>query len=296
MEAHIQIVPRAARLVCLNCGSAVLDRFCAHCGQAADTHRITLKHWLHEIPHSIWHVDKGLPYTLGQLLRRPGPTLRGYLAGQRAPYFPPLTMLLLITGLLTFLYLMFDLRPYNAHDASLPPELNAFRDRFIDFFTKYINWFSVAMLPISAMWLKWGMRPARLNYAECLTVATFITAAAHCMTLMALPLLYFINGTANGQILMSLVALATLVYQAWALTGLLAESGLGFGARLWRGVATASAMALTTLIAVMLLMGYVNRDHFAELRKQMSAQARQQPAAASAAAAASPPGASAPPP
>jgi hypothetical protein len=276
MEPHIQIVPKAAHIACLNCGSTVLDAFCAHCGQPANTHRITLEHWLHEIPHSIWHVDKGLPYTLGQMLRRPGATLQRYLAGQRAPFFRPLTMLLIITGLLTFLYIMFDLRPYNTHDASLPPELNAFRDRFIVFFTRYINWFSVAMLPISALLLKWGMRRAQLNYAECLTVATFVTAVSHFISLMAVPLLYFMNGTANGQLLMLVVMVLTMAYQVWALTGLLAGSGLGLFGRIARGFATAGAISFVTLIAVTLLMGYVNRHQFGELRKQMAAKAKQQ--------------------
>jgi hypothetical protein len=289
MEPHLQIVPPAARVACLNCGSAVLDRFCAHCGQPADTHRITLKHWLHDIPHSVWHVDKGFPYTLGQMLRRPGPTLQRYLAGQRAPFFRPLTMLLLITGLLTFLYIVFELRPYNTHDSALPPELNAFRDRFIHFFTKYINWFSIAMLPVSGLLLKWGLRPARLNYAECLTVATFVTAISHFISLLALPLLYFMNGTANGQILMTIVVFVTMAYQVWAYTGLLAGSGLGMGARLMRGFSTAGAVSLTTLVAVTLLMGYVNRDQLAEMSKQIAAQAHMKAAPAAAAPAASAP-------
>ena len=62
---------------CLDCGTALTDRFCAHCGQQANTHRITLKHLLlHDLPHSIWHVDKGIAYTFWQMLTRPGPTVQ----------------------------------------------------------------------------------------------------------------------------------------------------------------------------------------------------------------------------
>ena len=67
---------------CLDCGAALTDRYCAHSGQPADTHRITLKHLLlHDLPHSVWHVDKGIAYTFWQMLTRPGLTTRGYLAG-----------------------------------------------------------------------------------------------------------------------------------------------------------------------------------------------------------------------
>jgi hypothetical protein len=84
---------------CLNCDTQLTDRFCAHCGQSATTHRLTMGHLLHEIPHSIWHVDKGIFYTLRELLLRPGPSMLGYLRGQRARQFAPLSLLLLVTGI-----------------------------------------------------------------------------------------------------------------------------------------------------------------------------------------------------
>ena len=85
---------------CLDCGAALSGRYCAHCGQPADTHRITLKHLLfHDLPHSIWHVDKGLVYTFYQMLTRPGLTIRGYLAGQRTRQFRPISYMLLLVGL-----------------------------------------------------------------------------------------------------------------------------------------------------------------------------------------------------
>ena len=58
---------------CLNCSTLVPDRFCGHCGQDAHhTHRLPLAHMLHEIPHSIWHVDKGILYSIWNILIRPG--------------------------------------------------------------------------------------------------------------------------------------------------------------------------------------------------------------------------------
>ena len=71
----------ASQHACLDCSAALTDRHCAHCGQPADTPRITLKHHLfHDVPHSVWHVGKGIVYTFYQMLTRPGLTIRGYLA------------------------------------------------------------------------------------------------------------------------------------------------------------------------------------------------------------------------
>lgn len=86
---------------CLNCEAALTDKLCGRCGQPAATHRLTMRHLLHNIPHFIWRVDKGLFYTLRELLQRPGPMLPGYLRGQRARHFQPLS-LLLVTGIYGF--------------------------------------------------------------------------------------------------------------------------------------------------------------------------------------------------
>ncbi|SNC59742.1 Protein of unknown function [Hymenobacter gelipurpurascens] len=243
---------------CLSCGTPLHDKFCSHCGQSAATHRITLAHWLHDIPHSIWHVDKGLPYTLGQMLRRPGPTLQRYLAGQRAPFFPPLTYLLLITGLITFSYVTLHLRPYNAHDPSVPAAIQAMQERFLQFFSKYINWFTVALLPLAALVARLFLRRGGFNYAECLTVTTYVTGTFHFFSLLALPALYVLNGTRSGQQLMSGVLLLTFVYQTWAYASLLQGTGLTKAGQWLRGFATAAGAYLLTLLSAVGLLVAVN--------------------------------------
>ena len=91
--------PHQHAAACLNCGHEVPDRFCGRCGQDAHhTHRLTMAHMLHDIPHSVWHVDKGILYSLRTIVTRPGATIRAYLAGQRIDHFRPLSLLLVVTG------------------------------------------------------------------------------------------------------------------------------------------------------------------------------------------------------
>ncbi|MCR5889245.1 DUF3667 domain-containing protein [Hymenobacter sp. J193] len=270
--ALIEPAPHA----CLNCGTTLHDEFCAHCGQAASTHRrITLGHWLHDIPHSIWHVDKGLPYTLQQMLRRPGPTLQRYLAGQRAPFFRPLSYLLIITGLITFLYVVLHLRPYNTHDPSIPAALRIAQERFIGFFSKYINWFAVALLPLTSAVVRLFLRRGGFNYAESITVATFVTGTSHFLTLLVLPVLYLLNGTRSGQMLMMSVTFLTLAYQSWAYGSLLQGTGLSAVGRYLRGWAAAMGGYLITLTIATFIMIMLNREQiqaFIKHKTQHSAQ------------------------
>lgn len=71
--------------ICLNCETALSDgqRFCPNCGQKTDTHRLTWKHFSHEVFHALAPADKGLVYLFKKLVLRPGVVAREYLAGKR---------------------------------------------------------------------------------------------------------------------------------------------------------------------------------------------------------------------
>jgi hypothetical protein len=100
---------------CLNCSNQFDGKFCNECGQKAATHRFTLHEWLHEIPHSIFHVDSGFFHTLINLYRRPGSMIRQYLEGKRKDYFSPFLYMLIWSGVyIVVSHLFAD----AAHDSS----------------------------------------------------------------------------------------------------------------------------------------------------------------------------------
>lgn len=83
---------------CLNCENVFDGAFCNLCGQKAATHRFTLHEWLHEISHSVLHVDSGFFLTLKTLFIRPGNAIREYLGGKRKLLFSPFLYVLLMCG------------------------------------------------------------------------------------------------------------------------------------------------------------------------------------------------------
>ncbi len=74
---------------CKNCNHDLKGNFCNNCGQTKETHEINFKSILHEIQHSIFHIDKGILYTTKELFIRPGLTIREYLHGKRVKHFKP---------------------------------------------------------------------------------------------------------------------------------------------------------------------------------------------------------------
>ena len=84
---------------CINCGAMVTGRFCATCGQPTAVERITWGWLVRQIPHAVFHMDRGVFRTLHGMLRSPGVTVRDYWAGQRLRTMNPLTFLALMVAL-----------------------------------------------------------------------------------------------------------------------------------------------------------------------------------------------------
>jgi hypothetical protein len=64
--------------VCLNCGHKYAGNFCNECGQKAKVKRLDWHYLVHEIPHSIFHIDKGFFFTLKEMIKHPGILIREY--------------------------------------------------------------------------------------------------------------------------------------------------------------------------------------------------------------------------
>ncbi|MFD2785543.1 DUF3667 domain-containing protein [Hymenobacter rubripertinctus] len=190
---------------------------------------------LHDIPHSIWHVDKGILYTLKNMLLRPGPTIREYLAGQRKYHFPPLSLLLLVTGLYAFIssVLHIDLMP--PRDPAVPEAVWQAQKSGIEFIAKYMSWVYVGLVPIIAAFARLFLRRGGYNYAECLVIAALITAVCNSLTLFFLPVSYFYSGTIYITKVGAIASLISFGYATWAYSSMLAHTGLSLAGRLIRG-------------------------------------------------------------
>ena len=69
---------------CLNCADQISKNFCANCGQKTDTHRIKIKHFLfHDLLHGVWHLEKGILFTIKEAFVRPGQAALDYIGGKR---------------------------------------------------------------------------------------------------------------------------------------------------------------------------------------------------------------------
>ena len=268
--------------VCLNCNYPVPDRYCGHCGQDAHhTHRLTLRDMPHDVLHSIWHVDKGILYTLKTMVRRPGFTIRAYLAGKRVDHFRPLSLLFLITGVYALLFSLLRIDMMPPKDPNMPEVVHQMQASFTTFFMKYLAWCYLATVPMWALAAHLFLRRGGYNYAECLIIASFITAINNFITLLLLPVSYVYSGTPQIQTFSFYAVLLVMGYASWAYGSLLNHTTTSRLGRLWRGFMTFMVGYVMLTIVAVVLMFTLNWSAFkASVKQQAQAKREQQRQAA----------------
>lgn len=160
---------------CLNCNAKLYDKFCSKCGQKADTHRITLKHFIfHDILHGVWHLDKGILFTIKEAITRPGQAALDYISGKRIRYYNVFYLILILIGLNIFLSNHYDQMAHTYFGTVLEPETNT-KGKAIDAFlknnSKLIIFSFVPLFAINSFIL---FRRRKLNFSEHFIIAGMV--------------------------------------------------------------------------------------------------------------------------
>ncbi|RZJ28516.1 MAG: DUF3667 domain-containing protein [Flavobacterium sp.] len=199
-------------MLCLNCSHEITKNFCANCGQKANTHRITFRHFItHDLLHGVWHIERGILFTAKQALVRPGQAALDYIAGKRIRYYNVFYLCLLVIGVhlaLTHLY-----------DAINPARLKSDPDdqKVIEFLSHYLKVILLGVVPVIAFNAKLLFGRLKLNWAE-----HFIISGVNLLGMLLVSIFFlffnFINGIIPSVALgwLEVIAfLALAVYPSW---------------------------------------------------------------------------------
>jgi Protein of unknown function (DUF3667) len=170
--------------LCKNCSVPVVGVFCHACGQKAETQRLDW-HWLgHELQHSVFHVDKGILYTLKELFLRPGHTIGGYLAGKRKRHFPPLSLILVLAAVYSVLFAFFkpDMSAFAVN-----PQSQKTMELITELMTSKYALFELTLLPLVSFWSWLLMRKYGHNFVEHVVINAFLGGQRILMNVLALP-------------------------------------------------------------------------------------------------------------
>lgn len=246
---------------CLNCGHKLDNKFCPACGQKADTHRITVKHFiLHDLAHGVWHLDKGILYTLKETLIRPGYAALDYIRGKRIRYYNIFYLLLLITGLnIIILHYAETLHPIQSQirtegDGSRIAE-------FVDKNRKYILF---SFIPLFAFNSLLFFRRLKLNYAEHHIIAGFVLLTISCLQVLRCLIKLFPTSVSENFLLGGLNSiLSVLISCVPAIVYFQAmRAHYKFFSFLWRIVSMYILFAIEVAIVIFLAILILSKGRF----------------------------------
>lgn len=196
---------------CLNCGTALNDKYCPHCGQKATVDRISWHHIVEEVLHFFTHVEHGFLATTSLLITRPGVLNKNYLEGKRKSYHKPISFLLIWIAIYLMIYSFVNKVTYH-------PDFNS--ESFFSndaavtaMFTKYRSLIELLIIPVSSL-IGWTIlaRP-KLNYFEILSTGFYGTSMLFIIlsTQFSIALIFNINFHTN-----IFDAVIAILYTCWS--------------------------------------------------------------------------------
>jgi hypothetical protein len=144
--------------------------------------RITLGQLIRDLPHVIFHVDKGFLYNVSHLLRRPGSAIIEYLEGKRRPFFHPASFLVISLVLNYLIVKILDLHFYFDHELALMKPLEAKAIKDYDamqwWFLEHTYIYILLAIPVSTLFIFSIMKLMKqpYNVAESAVIILFTIA------------------------------------------------------------------------------------------------------------------------
>ncbi|MBO0931563.1 DUF3667 domain-containing protein [Fibrella aquatilis] len=208
------------QITCRNCANPFEGHFCNQCGQSAHTHAVNWHYIWHEVPHSVWHLDRGILFTLRELCTRPGHTVREFLAGKRVKHYRPLALLLILGAVVVFVTHSLHVNIAQDTQKLLSPasatksgRLQAFQKEASQFVERNRTLVQIALIPIYALGFWIMFRRRGYNYPELLVTQTFVANFALLFSLIPV-LMYWAMGSSMA-VYSSSMSLSLLVMMGY---------------------------------------------------------------------------------
>lgn len=228
---------------CKNCNTTIELKYCPNCGQPAKLKRIDGHYIAHEIEH-VLHFDKGILYTIRELLIRPGANIRRFLAEDRSRLVKPVIFIIVTSLVYTIASHYFHIEPLIQHDLSA----QSMTAKLYKWTQDYLGYSNIIMGGFIAIWIKLFFRKHSYNYFEILILLCFVMGMGM--------LIFAIFSVAQGVTHIHLMKIAGYVgvgYCVWAI-------GQFFGARKVMSYVKAAAayiLGMLTFSALSFIIGTV---------------------------------------
>lgn len=193
---------------CINCNNKVNSKFCPDCGQPAELKRIDGHYIIHEIEH-VLHFEKGIFYTIKELLIRPGKSVREFISENRNRLVKPIIFIIVTSLIYSLSVSFFDFEDgyvgYSGRNESTTTKI-------FEWVQGHYGYANIMMGIFIALWIKIFFRKHPFNIFEIIILLCFVMG----LGMLILSIFGIVEGLTQLKIL-QFGAMLVVFYTTWAI-------------------------------------------------------------------------------
>ena len=193
---------------CKNCNTEINSKFCPECGQPTNLKRINGHYIIHEIEH-VLHFERGILYTVRELVTSPGQNIRNYLSENRSRLVKPIIFIILTS-------LIYILISHYFHIEEKYISYKGLEKSSIGTILKWIQgnygYASILTGIFIAIWLKVFFKKYGYNFFELLIMLCFVQG----ISMLIFALFAFAEGLLHYKLL-NIAGFIGVIYLVWAI-------------------------------------------------------------------------------
>ncbi len=193
---------------CKNCNTEINLNYCPGCGQPAKLKRIDGHYIMHEIEH-VLHFERGILYTIKELITHPGQNVRNYISDNRSRLVKPIIFIIVTSLIYTIISHFFHIENSYIQYNEITKTTVSVIFKWIQDHYGYSN---IIMGVFIAGWLKVFFRKYDYNFFEILILLCFVMG----MSMLIYTLFAIFQGV-TGFRLMQIGGMISIVYNTWAI-------------------------------------------------------------------------------
>ena len=241
---------------CQNCNQIVATNFCGYCGQKKYK-RIDKQYIWDEVQYTTIHANKGLLYSLKNIIRNPGKTARKFVEGNRVNHYKPILLVFVLSGFSAFLsFKVIGIKEIMEKATAAQNVGSKFMDDYLVVMGSYYSFIMLLTVPFLAIFSKIAFRKWGHNYYEHVVMnAIGLSFYTSTYIILFYPIIYSLKG--NATLLLQFSQYSTIVIpfmMVWFYKGFYPEKSLkSIIVRVLLVVVFSIIVFLTLMIAIMII-------------------------------------------
>jgi Protein of unknown function (DUF3667) len=193
---------------CKNCNNELNSKFCPECGQPASLKRINGHFIIHEIEH-VLHFERGILYTIKELITNPGQNVRNYLTENRNRLVRPI-IFIIVTSLIYSL--CSNIFHFEDNYVGFIGDKESSTSAIFKWIQGHYGYANILMGVFIAIWIQLFFRKYSFNIFEILILLCFVMG----MGMLIFSIFGIIQGLTKLN-LMQIAGIVGFIYSTWAI-------------------------------------------------------------------------------